>query len=269
MADAASTNMIWTGLELSSYVGYCFAIVLSIYFNLSLRLKNNEAFIQKRGSFILYGLNTSLIASIVSMLYLQISLLHLSDIHIQLSLILLVSSIWAMLLFLTTKWWLLYFKDNWTRFTLQLRWQQLLNPKVVQHQQTDNWFIKNHQKYGSMQYIFKLFASFCLFGFILCVIAIIVCFIFEWILFCALTHCMTICPALIFYACIVYKTKRGVHDLLSIHWENRMHCKLFFALVSVYVFLNPLHHKIVYEIMLLDLNDDSLLNRQKNCILKI
>ncbi len=58
-----------------------------------------------------------------------------------------------------TDWWMIYFKYRWTYFTLQLQWQQILNPKIVTQIEKENWYIHNNNKYGNLSHIYKLFGT--------------------------------------------------------------------------------------------------------------
>ena len=63
---------------------------------------------------------------------------------------------WLLLYFLTVKEWLVYFKHKWTFYTLQLKWQQIINTDT---QSKTNWYIQNNHKYGNLKFVYKLFGT--------------------------------------------------------------------------------------------------------------
>ena len=110
---------------------------------------------------------------------------------------------WLLLFFMTVKAWMIYFKYKWTYFTLQLKWQKVLNKNIIKKIEKENWFIRNNNKYGNLKYIYKLF------GTIYCIIFTISTFgvmlmahpqsAKEMEFIATSLHFMTILPSILFY----------------------------------------------------------------------
>eukprot|EP01084_Bolivina_argentea_P029915 55505_1 len=140
--------------------------------------------------------------------------------------------------------WMIYFRYKWTYYTMQLQWQQIINPNIAQSMKDDNWYIKNNKKYGNKSYVLRLFS---VIHFILCMIAI--CFMvirtakenngelstITTMLGMALLVLIFI-PAII-YLVIVIKTP-SFNDIFSIHRESKMQSKACFIVAVSYLIIN-------------------------------
>ena len=198
--------------------------------------KNQEMFIQKRKVSLLYGLNISIILLMVSQLCLQITMIHLSFDHWFIPVSLYAICIWLMLFFLISKNWMIFYRSKWTFYTLQLEWQQLINPKLVTIKNQNNWYISNNKKYGNSRYIYKLFGIISIIQcaiFIICIaIVFIIGFEIMTIAIGAIGCLIDIFIPILFYGYIVRKT-HPMQDIFWINWESKFHAKLLivFALI--------------------------------------
>eukprot|EP01084_Bolivina_argentea_P123775 219332_1 len=111
------------------WIGYLVPMIcipLAIYSNIKCYKHKHEMFVQKRSPLILFGLNITFISGMFIFPMLQISLLY----HSQWLLLLIATTLflfWYLLLyFLIVKQWMIFFKNNWTRYTMERELQCIL-----------------------------------------------------------------------------------------------------------------------------------------------
>eukprot|EP01084_Bolivina_argentea_P165980 288275_1 len=205
-------------------------LFVSIYGNIKLFKLREQIFLQKRNISIVFGLNATFIITLTSVSVNQFIANH-SNISVQIfSATLSVTCIWVFLYFINVKNWIIYYKYKWTHFTLQFKWQQLINNT---DNSDDNWYIKNNYKYGNTLYICKLFGLLHAIGLIITIICTPFYKMGKGNIFAFSLFSMFISALL--YLIIVLKTP-NFDDTFFIHWENKMQCKLSSLLICGLVF---------------------------------
>ena len=233
----------WFITEMVGYGLWLILIPISIYGNITMYSSNNdEMFIQKRSPSILYGLNMSLICAMIALSLSQLAVMY-SNLYIQLlSFVLFFAVWWFFLLFLITKNWMIFFKYNWTKYTLQSQWQNIINPVHA----SNNWYIKNNTKYGNLTYIYKSLGTLCLFAFIFNSAAATLCVLTNFELYALIIGAIVIMsvysPAIMFYIYVVWKTP-DTNDIFHIHWESKLHSKILLILC---IFWNGFNVMIIF-----------------------
>ena len=156
------------GLYLSAwYLLNTIAVVLCIYGNIKLHSQNNEMYLHKRSLVVFYALNYSIILSMISLLFISFAFVNCHKIVQVIACICCLISSWFFLMLLVTKNWMILYKYKWTYYTVQSKWQQLINSNILKQNQT-NWYIIHNKKYGNLYYIAKLFSAYCITGCIIC-----------------------------------------------------------------------------------------------------
>ena len=213
-------------LALSTYILPLLCIILSIYSTIKLLEYKGCMFMQKRSIFIAFGLNISLIIAIIAVVTLDIAIMYNTNQTLFiLATIFFFSSFWSVLFFLNTKNWMIHYKYFWTYYTLQLQWQQIINPKISETIRKNNWYIHNNQKYGNLSFISKLFTIFHVIGCSLCIIAMYLGLFSHsqvQIIITISLYSISLIPAMVFYAVIVCKTP-SFNDTFHLHWEVKQH----------------------------------------------
>ena len=135
-------------LDIISFIPYFFLIPICIYGNVNLySYHRSDLFVKKRSTFLLFGLNISCFTLIIFNLQAQYCRIYqigtqaLNTIPGVLS--------WSLILFfLISKNWLIYWRYKWQYYTLQTKWQKVINPVVadkkygIQHEKhlsRDDW----------------------------------------------------------------------------------------------------------------------------------
>ena len=77
-------------------------------------------------------------------------------------------SYWLFMYMSIVKSWMIYYRERWTFYTIQQEWKHIINKK----KESNNWFIRNNNKYGSLKFILKIAAIFHLIGFMLSIFAV-------------------------------------------------------------------------------------------------
>lgn len=215
-------------IALTLYVLPLIYVILAIRATIKLLEYRNCMFMKKRSIQVVFGLNLSLISAIIAVATLDICILyHGNDISFILGTIFLWSSWWSCLYFLNTKNWMIYYKYWWTYYTLQLKWQRIINPNISEELEKTNWFIHNIKTYGNLNYIFKVFGIFHFMGCCMCITATDLGLFnidqstFIMILTIGL-YALSLLPTILFYAVIVCKTP-SFDDAFYLHWECKMH----------------------------------------------
>ena len=138
----------------------------AIYLLMKSRSDNSESFMRKRNVQMYYAVNSSLILVIISSLYLIFAYVHSPNNWLfLLGIILWSTSVFVWISLLATRNWLIYFRYKWTYYVSLSKWQQIINPNVLNDDlyTARNWFIANYDKYGQFKYTSRLFGKLSLF----------------------------------------------------------------------------------------------------------
>eukprot|EP01084_Bolivina_argentea_P007966 14909_1 len=221
------------GVEALSLIPYVFVIPLTIYWNTILWKHRSAMFVQKRSVFILFGMNMSLLVVIITSVNSQIGIMYNLGIFLSRTLPMIIA--WtAMLFFLITKNWLIYWRFYWQYYTLQLSWQRLINSKVINNPQHNNKFVKYNHKYGRIAFTAQVCGTVALF-----------CAVMN-ILFYALSEygyvtlgrvfatfaMLSMLFLVILYVIIVCKTP-VFQDTFFIHWESKIIAKILLSTMLI------------------------------------
>ena len=157
--------------------------------------------------------------------------LHLNIIkHASHAYVLQMISFYFVLFFLNTQTWLLYFNKKWTYFVMQLKWQQLINPSVLQKGHKNNWYIMTRYKYGNIWYISKTFGIIHFITIIITTI-IIYCTIdtksWQLQIFGVISLFEIFFIFIAFFVIIIKKTPHSLEDVFHIQWESKCLCKIW------------------------------------------
>eukprot|EP01084_Bolivina_argentea_P204077 348455_1 len=215
-------------------------ITISIYGNIKLYQHKHYMFVKKRA--VLFGLNITIILGMIFASCAYGSAVIENNAALAITGSSFFASWFAIFLMLNVKNWMIYFKSQWTYYTLQVKWQKIINSKNAAELNEQNWFIKNNKTYGNLSYIYKLFGAF---HFIL--FALSAYFMSTRIMKTSKHNIITqlfgvsllftlFIPVLV-YGSIVCKTK-SANDIFSIHWESKMHAKISVILVIGYLLTN-------------------------------
>ena len=247
--------MVSLAIEITALIFSSLFIPLMIYGNYKTFQKRNETYIQKRTLWTLFGLNGTLILQMSSIFGMILTVTNFSD-PIQLcSYIYWFLGLWSFLCFMNLKTWLIFFKYKWTKSSMELKWQKLINPSIESSSKSNInlWFIRHHKTYGNIHYVSKIFIIYHIMGFIVCSsgLAYITLNDYAWpqIIYGGIPCALILNPAILFYVVIVCKTPY-FDDVFSIHWESKMYAKLLLVLAAVYcltdaVFLTTWDLKII------------------------
>ena len=211
---------------------------IAIYGNIQLAKFKKEMFLQKRSLSILFGLNISCCFQFVVSPMVVIMSVFPESYIIGPVIAISFSSIEVVLFYLNIRNWLIFYRYKWNYYSIHLKWQAIINPKL--HQQR-NWFLDN-QKYGDPQYMLKLFGSIHLILIIIGVIASAIRGIYiekseDISTLCTGITILCVIIPIIFYVIIVCKTP-SFNDYYFIHWESRMHSKTLIFFISGVIITN-------------------------------
>ena len=186
-------------------------------------------YMAKRSLSLYYSMNVTLIFAIISLIVMNGSFVHYKII---LPIIFSNIALFFVALFLyliLVKTWLLYYKYQWTYYTIELEWSFIINSKSASTESEENWFIKNNAKYGNLWYIYKLFGIFFIIFHIIIASMMSMILYFEWDLIMLIiggsVSCIMYSIVGIFYLWLARHTP-FIDDPYKIHWESRMHSKL-------------------------------------------
>eukprot|EP01084_Bolivina_argentea_P007618 14305_1 len=109
-------------------------IMIAIYSNLQLYKSRGEAFLKKRSLSGIFGLNISIILtiliSLINMIYSEYFDYH--SITMDSIFTMLYFALWFLIfVFLNVKSFLIHFRYKWQYYALQSQWQQIINPNIV------------------------------------------------------------------------------------------------------------------------------------------
>ena len=209
-----------------TFLPYLIIIPLSIYGIIWFKWKtSDETVATKRSLFLSYGLSISLSFGILMSFCAHGSIFYISQEvtnNALLSAVILsyLFSWYLILYFLIIKSWKLHYKYKFSFYSLQLKWQQLINSNIVETSQKTNWYIHNNHKYGNLKYIIKRGAIFAGLGYIW----FIVYFITDLIPLLAIGFFCTLL-FIVFYIIIICKTPYQ-KDTYFFHWESQTHSRL-------------------------------------------
>ena len=140
---------------------------------------------------------------------------------------------WLLLYFLTVKEWMVFYKYKWSFYTLQLKWQSILNSQIGDNIKQQNWFIRNNHKYGNLKNVYKIFALIYSFAFIVSAASVVRIShpnASEQVkLYGAGIQFILVVPAILFYFILVCNTPY-IQDTFYIHWESRIHSRILFIM---------------------------------------
>lgn len=212
--------------ETAIFVPYFICIAWSIYNLVNLHQFKHKAFLEKRSTSLVHGFNIITILCMISTVLGTIAGLYLqsSDLGRYFSFLFLLTTTYLAFCFLNIKNWMIYYQYHWTYFTLQIKWQQIINDTDSEQ----NWFIENKSKYGNIRYVCKLFGI--VHGIMIICSGVSLYFVMIYedpsIDLPALIICAIITISLIiFYIIIVKKTPKW-NDVFYIHWESKLHSKI-------------------------------------------
>eukprot|EP01084_Bolivina_argentea_P149660 261411_1 len=222
--------MAWLHFEIFCYISEVVIVFYSIYSIMKTTSHNHQTWMKKRNTSLFYALNVSTLTVISSAIFWGICWIHGSFVMTSLATALYTFSTFIWIFMLSTKNWLIYYQYKWTSYIKQTKWQQIINPTVLD---TDiytarNWFISHHQTYGQLKYVFKLFGSVGICSGIITTSL--------WLLTAAFTTyslhitistcCMFILytPWILLYVFCALNTP-ALDDVYKIHWESNMHAK--------------------------------------------
>ena len=200
-------------------------------------------FMKKRSLSLVYGLNIVLILAMISTTVTNAALFYFNDLIIMTCMTVWFICWWLLLYFLTVKNWMIYFKYKWTFYTLQSKWQQLLNRKIVTELQDKNWYIHNNHKYGNLKFIYKLFGAIYFSAFSTSSVAVLLMSnpnaSTKIKLIAACMQVTAVLPAIAGYFILVCKTP-FIKDTFHIHWESKMHSRILMIMGFICVATNSL-----------------------------
>eukprot|EP01083_Nonionella_stella_P066663 175768_1 len=221
-------------------------LISAINGNLKLVQCLNTAFIQKRKQSVLFGLNLSLMCLIISFCVLSASHIQQTPLVKFIGSISTLISYYLFLFFCVTRQWMIYYTHRYTFYTSQSQWQHIISDTVT----TDNWFILNKHKFGSLRYIYHIFGiAFACAG--LCTV-VYLCIVHFYnihptttlrILFLPLIAMPPLCVVVAFIV-IVCKTPRfaEIDDIFFIGWESKIHSRLLCLLLCTFIAFTVLQY---------------------------
>eukprot|EP01084_Bolivina_argentea_P156145 272111_1 len=215
-------------------------IPIAIYHNFQLNKEKDQMYMYKRQKSIVFGLNTTTILAMCDCVILRISRLSSQNMSPMQVSIMLFLVLWFIFIFVqNVKNWMIYYKYKWTYYTLEYKWQQIINTNIAQKYNQTNWYIRNNMKYGKLSYIYKLFALFHLIAFFSCATGMFLrtnsnstyspLFIGSFLL-----SMISLLFPIIFFAIIVFNT-RNFNDTFFIHWENKIRAKILILLILSFI----------------------------------
>eukprot|EP01084_Bolivina_argentea_P165958 288236_1 len=200
-----------------------------------------DTFIQKRSLSIVVGLNLSILLQIIT----QFGLLYSKHKKDKITFITFVAiyffSWFCTFFFLNVKNFSIFYKYKWQYYTLQLQWQQIINPSFVESQQKKNCFLKHNKTCG------KLRNQYILFGIIHLILVAICAYFMQLrmrqlvpnhlhITFGIINAIITVTP-FICYIIIVLKTPT-FSDVFWIHSESKFIAILATFIIIIYLTAN-------------------------------
>ena len=204
-------------------------ISISIYWIIKQCANNQRMYIKKRALSLYHSLNFSLLFAMIAMM---IMLIGFARFPITPQIIVANIGCFSCYYFfymLLVKNWMIYYKYQWTYYTMQYKWSHIINSTSASTESDNNWYIVNNNKYGNLYYIYKLFGIIFFIFYIIGGGATSFAIYTKFdIIVCAIVAAITmpIFAAIgIFYFYLVKNTPY-IDDAYKIHWESRTHAKL-------------------------------------------
>ena len=224
--------MAWFYFEILCYVIWFILILTSIFLTVFATSHNQQIWLQKRNALLFHTINISTIITICSFLFFAICCVHMSQFLIALSTVVWVLSVFIWICLLVIKNWMIYYQYKWTFYIINRKWQQIINPNVLDEPlyAVSNWFIANHETYGQLNYVYKLFAS----AAIICILTgatawfILPLFnvdLLHHTIFSFIVNIGLYIPWVSLYAFCVWNIP-ALDDAFYIHFESQIHAKL-------------------------------------------
>eukprot|EP01084_Bolivina_argentea_P125652 222597_1 len=148
-------------------------------------------------------------------------------------------NLWLILLLLNIRNWSIWYKSHWTYNTVQLEWQQMINPNIKNKK---NWFIDNNKKYGNINWFAKRFFILHCVGFIFTIIGVSIRILnskgYDLILTILSISIIvgSLLIPIIFYVIILWNTPTFHSSYVFIHWESQLQSKLLILSIIVLLF---------------------------------
>eukprot|EP01084_Bolivina_argentea_P203939 348231_1 len=241
MAHTFEPHLASTSFNLCVLLIVLILVSVSVYGNIKLFKCRQETFMKKRSAFIVFGLNIIFIAQMLNGCLIPINF-NSFGIPWQFSkfpFFLTFIFRWILLFFLNARNYIIYFQSHWTYNTVQLQWQQSINPDVKNKK---NWFIDHHKQYGNPSTIFKIFFILHFVGLVIGMVGVSI------RLNAAISDTQSVLAipliiiplliAILFYLIILCKTPTFKSHQIYIHWESNLHSKLLgIELVGMFIFM--------------------------------
>ena len=115
--------------ELAIFVPYFICVGWSIYNLVNLNQLKHKAFLQKRSTFLVHAFNITTILCMISAALGTMAGLYLrsSNLARYCTFLFTVATMYLAFCLLNIKNWMIYYQYNWTYYTLQMQWQQIIN----------------------------------------------------------------------------------------------------------------------------------------------
>lgn len=184
-----------------------------------------QSFITKRRLSVVLGLNISCLIGMISsfgIIYAQYN----KNIPLFTFWIAVMFICWfSIFLFLNVRHYYQYYRYKFQHYTLQLKWQQLINPNIVEKVHRNNWYIHNNRTYGNYSFIYKIFGIIHL---VLLIIGLAFMVVraqqigsIQLRTITGYINTILFLIPFIIYSIIVCKTPK-FNDIFLIHWESKM-----------------------------------------------
>lgn len=224
----------------------------SIYNYSKLFKQKEELFLQKRSLFLVFGYTTSLLISMINILFTMTANIWLALEARFVGYGLSMFAIYLYLYFLNVKTWMIYYQYQWTKDALQFKWQMIINTNAILDAENDktkqkeiSWFVRNRNKYGNLQFVYRTFGIIHLLFAIICAISATVFLPKNVMVGVSLLAIITICVVL-FYCVIIWKTP-PFNDIYYIHAENKLIAPVLIIGLIIYVAFWGIEAYLWYE----------------------
>eukprot|EP01084_Bolivina_argentea_P196077 336199_1 len=221
-------------------------IPISIYYTIKLYSYRKDIWMQKRSSSLTISFNIALILCMISNVFAVIATLYFNSSYRFFVFIISTSTMFNALYFLNVTNWMSWYKYYWIYYTLQVEWQNIINPT---NNGNSNWFIKNNNHYGKLSFILKLFGIIHFIAALIFAISLYVTMVviksYNWRLTLSVVIVLVFIflAFVIFYVIIRWKTP-FFNDTMYVYWESKMYSKilligtifyLLFSVIAAYI----------------------------------
>ena len=227
--------VIWTILSII-FIG----LIMAIHGNIRLYKYRELPLLEKRNLSIIFGLNISIICAILLSIGVILSQYLNSTLSHRIVIVLQFASWFSIFLFLNIDAFCIHFRYKWQYYTIQSKWQEIINPSYVEALSKHNWYIRTYSIWGKYSNICKVFAT-------VHVIDFMISAALEMLLrpnidnsdhiilvFFLILESVTLMLPFIIYITIVFTTPI-FDDIFLIHWQSRMEAKLSLILIIVFL----------------------------------